>query len=121
MQRVLIVWIFVTVLLVGGLTFIGWYNIQQNGMFFKLENKLETAARTYFGMYPDRHPANSLTINSNTLIEEDMLDFENEDLECIGYVIVTSQLIGYRYEAFIRCMKYSTNNFDYNKFRNSDL
>lgn len=114
MRKLIIPWIFTMILLVGGLTFIGFYQANKYGAYRALERKLEAAAGSYLGQFPDRHPnAGSKLITANYLINEGFLDnLETEDESCTGYVIVTRRGMFYRYSSFIKCDNYITRNFD---------
>jgi len=45
-------------------------------------------------------------INIDTKIKED---------KCIGYGIVTGEEVSHKYKAYIKCSKYTTNNYENNK------
>jgi len=114
MKKVYIVWIIIMLMLVGTLTFIGWYKANTYGVYHELEKNLQSAAESYFGNFPERLPnAGSRSITSEALINGNFLEsLETEDDLCIGYVIVTRNTIFYNYRAYIRCGNYTTRGFD---------
>jgi hypothetical protein len=119
MRKLMIPWIFIMIMLVGGLTFIGFYQASRYGAYRDLERRLENAARSYLGQFPDRHPNTSKVITSNYLMNEDFLDnLKIEDNQCTGYVIVTRRGRFYNYGAYIKCDNYTTRGFDEDNLAN---
>ena len=114
MRKLIIPWIFIMVMLVGGLTFIGFYQASRYGSYRELESRLQRAAESYFGMFPGELPnTGRSSITSHTLINEGFLNNLNYEEEvCIGYVIISRRRIFYNYSAYIKCDNYATRGFN---------
>jgi len=115
MKKIMVVWIFIMIILVGGLTFIGFHKANTQGVYRELEKKIVTAAESYFEMNPNRLPnAGSLSITSERLIYEGFLDNLYHEGECIGYVIVTIRIRSHNFNGYIKCDNYTTHGFNEN-------
>lgn len=107
-----VTWIIVMILLVGGLTFIGWQNIQRNGRYFELEKSLRLAAESYFNNYTERLSGESI-VSKETLIYEEFLGNIDEELtSCIGYVIATPRVRSHLFKSYVKCENYTTRGFN---------
>ena len=112
MKKILIIWTIIAVILVGGLTYIGFNIKKQNKPYTDLEINLEKLAVSLVGEKP------SIINETNKLTIE---DFENNSYEinmnvgndkCDGYVIVEKKLSFYKYSAYISCNNYVTNGYN---------
>ena len=106
MKKTFAVMIVIAVMLVGGLTFIGFYLTNTNKEYYELEKILEDAAKRYFGQFPGELPSKSRAMSSSRLINEEFL--EEFDKKCSGYVEVKKSGNFYNYKAFINCPNYTT-------------
>ena len=120
MKKTFIVWLFIAIILFGGLTLYGFLKQSRFGDYYDLEAGLASAAKTYYEQYPNYLPAKSTSITSQKLIEENFLDklelskVNSESETCTGYVLITKQIVTYEYEAFIKCPDYITKKYDLN-------
>jgi len=111
MKKVMIIWAIVAVILVGGLTYIG-FNIKRKDKPYKeLEKTLTKQAVALIGEQPslvmvdnkitiDLFNANNITIDMNV----------NSDV-CDGYVIVENVRGFYNYKPYIKCQNYQTKGY----------
>jgi len=106
MKKNLIAMIIIAAMLVGGLTYIGFYLSKTNQEYYELEKALEDAAKQYYGQFPGELPSRSRSISSARLINERFLAEFNE--ECSGYVEVKKSGNFYNYKAFVNCPNYTT-------------
>lgn len=112
MKKILIVWIIIAVLMVGGLTTYGFLFNNQNKPYKTLEHDLQEAAEGYMGMYP------AYLLSTNKLPNEEMLKsgyskeliVNNE--KCEGYVEITNAGGVYKYKPYIKCKNYQTKGYE---------
>ena len=110
MKRIFIGMIIIAVMLVGGLTFIGYHLSERNGEYYELETTLKEEASRYFGQFPGRLPTRSSIVTAAELIEEGFL--EDFNMECTGYVEVKKSGMFYNYTPFLNCPNYSTRKYN---------
>lgn len=113
MKKILITWIIISVLLVGGLTYIGMNLKIKNKDYYEIEERLTEAAKDYYSQYAEKLPAKEGFITSNTLMESDFLsnlNYKNE--KCTGYVKVTKTYLLHEYKSFIKCNDYTTKKYN---------
>lgn len=110
MKRTMIVWSLLMVILIGGLTYIGFNLTSKNKDFYVKENLIKEAAIEYFNHYPDKLPPKEAIVKKETLEKEGFLDETN--LNCEGFVRVVKNIINYDYTGFIKCINYETKNYD---------
>ena len=112
MKRLFITWIIVMILMVGGLTFIGWYNIRTNGTYFDLERTMRKAAERYFSEYTERLTGEAF-VSKETLLYEGFIEEIDEDLvTCRGFVVATPRGRRHTFKSYIECEEYTTRGFD---------
>ena len=117
MKKMLTIWIIIAILLVSVLTYMGVNMKNKNGDYYNLEKKLTSAAKVYYGQYPNQLPASELVITSTKLLKENFLEDLNNGIEvCNGYVVVKKSAMSYNYKSYIKCDIYSTKNYDSNLF-----
>lgn len=112
MKKILYVWIAVAVLLVCGLTFIGFNIKKQDKPYTDYEKKLVFAAQSYMGQYISEMPSSSTTVSYKKLNEAGLVE-ENKD--CDGYVLIKKKISTFDYKAYIKCDKYTTNGYEEGK------
>jgi len=115
MKKTFVAMIIIAIMLVGGLTFIGFHLSRANKEYYDLEKVLESSASRYFGQYPGSLPARSLIITASELIDAEFL--EDFKVGCSGYVEVSKSGSFYNYKAFINCPNYITRKYDANNDR----
>ncbi|MDD2504758.1 MAG: hypothetical protein PHF21_00620 [Bacilli bacterium] len=111
MKKILLMWVFVSIILVGLLTFFGINLKNKNQAYYELENKIKDSAINYYKEYPDKIFGKEHLIIDKELINQNFLNelkFKNE--VCTGYVIIKKNC---NYKPYIKCDKYTTK--DYNK------
>ncbi len=112
MKKILIVWSFVAVFLICGLTYIGLHIKKQNEPYQKLEKELEKQAMSLIGEKPIYGENNSkITIedfkNNNYEIE---LKTKNDN--CLdGYVLIEKSMGFLKYTGYIKCKNYTTHGY----------
>lgn len=114
MKKITIVWTIVLVLIVGGLTFVG-YQIKKNNVDNIMEKSLVTQTEKYLGLYPSLYPTKGNTIK---LTYEELKDNgydANLNEDCNGYVIIENASMGYKYKAYVKCSNYVTKGYEENK------
>jgi hypothetical protein len=111
MKKILIVWTLIAVILISGLTFVGFKIKEQNKPYRLLESELESKAEALIGEYPS-------LINNGNILEID--DFLNNNYEvdmtvngdkCEGYVLIEKKLSIYSYKAYLKCNSYETTGY----------
>jgi len=112
MKKMFITWILLMILMVGGLTFIGWHNIQRHGIYFSLERTMRLAAEEYFEMFNERLTGESV-VSKETLIQQELIEGIDEELmRCVGYVLATPRGRSHTFRSYIKCEDYTTRGFD---------
>lgn len=112
MKKLMGLWIFIVVLLVSGLTYIGFKIKNENNFYKGLENELEEVAKGYFGEKP------GLLSNNKIVLDYELGEYKEEILSklkennCQGYVKTKSNMGIYEYKAYIKCNDYETKNYE---------
>lgn len=112
MKKILITWICVAIVLVAGLTILGFTITKKNKPYKNLEKKLTEAAEYYAGVYPDILSSNNIKITNEELIDHkysETLTVNNE--KCDGYVVVEKNMGAFNYKAYIKCDNYETKGY----------
>ena len=111
MKKLMGLWIFVVVILISGLTYVGYLIKNENKVYKVLENKLGEVAQGYFGENPD-------LLSNNKIVQDTELGSYKEEIltklkenDCKGYVKTTSNMGIYEYKAYIKCNNYETKNY----------
>lgn len=103
----------IVILLVIGLTVIGYILKNQNQVYYDLEKRIEESAKLYYSQFPDKFPSNKTTITSDKLIENNFLkNMKLSKEKCEGYVVVKKVYMYYEYAPYVKCKKYETKDFD---------
>ena len=112
MKKLMGLWIFVVVILISGLTYVGYLIKNENKVYKVLENKLEEVAQGYFGENPG-------LLSNNKIVQDTELGSYKEEIltklkenDCKGYVNTTSNLGIYEYKAYIKCNNYETKGYE---------
>jgi len=117
MKKITIIWIILIVLLTFLLTFIGLSVSKRNKPYKELEADIIEAMKVYYGQdsnlkkLPEKNrevkisieELNKFGIQINTKLDKD---------SCEGFGIVKGKNVSYTYHAFIKCKKYTTDQFD---------
>ena len=112
MKKRLIIWIIVAVILISGLTVLGFAIKKKNAPYNALEKELENKAIALIGEKPSLiNSTSKLTIldleNNNYKIELKV----NDDLCSDGYIIVSKEMGFYKYKGYIKCHNYTTHGY----------
>lgn len=112
MKKILGIWIIVAVILIAGLTFLGFHIKKQNEPYKKLEKELEKQAISLIGEKPSYLPGGGkLTLidlsNNNYYVDMKV----NNDVCSDGYIIVTKNMGLYNYKGYIKCNNYTTHGY----------
>lgn len=114
MKKLLVVWIILAVIAVGGLTFLGFQITKQNEPYRKLEAELEKQANALVGAEPNLiYGGSKITIETLTEKGYPINQVVNDDY-CYGYVIIEQNMNFYKYVPYIKCNKYKTVGYDKN-------
>ncbi len=112
MKKVMWIWGIVVVILIGGLTFLGFHIKKQNEPYKKLEKELEKQAIALIGEKPNYLPGGgvlTLIDLSNNNYRVDMK--VNNDICDDGYIVVTKNMGLYSYKGYIKCNNYTTHGY----------
>lgn len=112
MKKILIVWTFIAVFLISGLTYLGLNIKKQNAPYRKLEAELEKQAISLIGENPIYgQNRNKITLedlkNNNYKIDMKV----NNDICTDGYVLVEKNMGLYKYTGYIKCNNYTSHGF----------
>lgn len=110
MKKITIVWTITLVIIVGGLTFIG-FQIKKDNVNNFMEDALKEQAEKYFGLYPGLFPTLG---NSKKITYEELKDNDHDpklESGCTGYVIVENKNSGFDYKAYVSCPNYTTEGY----------
>ena len=112
MKKRLIIWSFFSIILVGGLTVLGFLVKKQNLPYKNLEEELEKQAMALVGEKPTYFQStNKLSLqdleNNNYKIEMKV----NDDKCVDGYIIIDRKMGILSYKAYITCSKYTTHGY----------
>lgn len=113
MKKITIVWTICLVLIVGGLTFIGFHikdDKVSNFMEESLSEKTEKYLNYYVGLFPKLGEMKKIT--SEELINAGY--DPNLGDKCIGYVIVKNTEMGFKYYPYVKCPDYTTKDYEEN-------
>ncbi|MBE6160822.1 MAG: hypothetical protein E7158_01190 [Firmicutes bacterium] len=113
MKKIWVIWIFLAIVLIGGLTSIGFIYKNKSKKYKLLEKKLVEITKKYTAT-DFKYPVNNEKIlikyeelKSAGLIEK--LEVDNK--KCNGYVILSNKDV-INYKAYIDCDVYKTHGFD---------
>ncbi len=111
-----IFWGFIILLIVIGLTIIGFVYKGKLVKYEELEQKLENAVKEYVDekfLYPNEGEKVKITLQE--LISENKLDSLNlENDSCDGYGIVSFNGNTFDYKVYLKCDYYQTKNYNKN-------
>lgn len=111
MKKNMAIWLILIVILVGGLTVIGFKIKNENKEYKTLEKKMTDVSKSYYGEKP------ALLKNNGIITIEELSEYDNtlipkvNEEECKGYVKTTSSMGIYEYKAYIKCDNYKTNGY----------
>lgn len=112
MKKILTIWIFVAVILVGSLTTIGFVVKKQNKEYKNLEEKIKFEAQSYYGAKPiELKEGSHISIESLKKEGYEINNIVNGDT-CSGYVIITSKMSLLNYNPYIKCENYTTKGYN---------
>lgn len=110
MRKITIVWTITLVLIVAGLTIIG-FKFKEDNINEIMEEELIKQVEKYLGLYPSFYPA----FNETKRFSYEMLKDEGYDAKleegCNGYVAVEGKNTGFQYKAYIKCPNYTTKGY----------
>jgi len=115
MKKISYIWGFLLVLLVVGLTIIGFIYKNKSSDYKKLEDQLVESAKKYVDakfLYPDDKASMKISfedMKNDGFIEELKKDDENV---CDGYVLVSNNGMVFQYKGFVKCPKYTTKDYE---------
>lgn len=112
MKKRLVIWIVVAIILVGGLTVLGFLIKKKNSPYRALEKELEKQAIALVGEKPSyAQSISKLTVqdleNNNYKVEMKV----NDDVCSDGYVVVTKNMGFLDYKGYIKCHNYTTHGY----------
>ena len=111
MKKITIVWTITLIIIIGGLTVIG-FKIKENKIDNIMEKSLVEETEKYLGLYTNLYP----TLGNFTKITyEELVDKEYTpvlDKGCTGYVIVKNTNMGFTYKGYIKCPEYVTEGYE---------
>lgn len=114
MKKITIVWTITLIIIVGGLTAIG-FKIKSEKIDNIMETSLVEQTEKYLGLYTNLYP----TLGNTTKITYEELLNQNYDANleegCTGYVIIENTNMGFQYKAYINCPDYTTEGYEENK------
>ena len=111
MKKITIVWTIILIMIITGLTIIG-FKIKADNIDNIMEESIIKQTEKYFGLYPSLYPSKG---NSKTMkVEELINNGYDPELEegCTGYVTITNGDMGFKYDAYIKCPDYTTKGYD---------
>lgn len=117
MNRLTIVWIVLIVLLILTLGIIGINVSKRTKPYKALESNIVENMKVYYGQDTNlkKLPSNG---NTHKVTLEELKEFGltinnvvNNDT-CVGYGIVTGELVSHSYKAYIKCSNYTTKNYE---------
>ena len=110
MKKIAIIWTIVIVTIVGGLTIFG-LNFKKDKLGELSEEALVEQSKKYLGLYPALYP----TKGEQIVLSDEKLKDEGYDPklegDCIGYIVVKSTDMGFKYEPYVKCPNYTTNGY----------
>ena len=116
MRKMSILWGFIVIVLVAGLSFLGFTYKYKSKKYKDLENKLVEIAKKYTATdfnYPKGN--NSVIVTYEELKEKKLInELKVNNNKCDGYVEITFDGVT-KYKAFIDCKNYKTHNYDKSK------
>lgn len=112
-NRLFIVWGVLVVLIVVGLTVLGFMMKSKFNEYDEVEKKLLDSGIKYIDikfLYPEGKDI--VKVTSEELIQNEFLDeLKYHDDECTGYVTVKLAKV-YQYKAYIKCGNYTTKGYE---------
>lgn len=112
-KKLFVVWGVLVVLIVGGLTTLGFLIEARDENYVQVEEKLLDSAKKYVDgkfLYPT--DGEVLKVTKEEMIENGFLDeLKYEDDTCTGYVTIKLDGV-YKYKAYIKCSKYTTKGYE---------
>lgn len=113
MKKISIIWGTILVLIVIGLTAIGFLYKNKSGDYKKMEDRLVEVAKKYVDqkfLYPDLNK--SVKVTYQEMKRENFIsDLKKEEEECDGYVIVSNDGV-HKYKGYVTCDKYTTKDYE---------
>ena len=117
MKKITIIWLFLMLVLLLALVFVGFAAVKKKVPYNGLENDIVEAMKIYYGQdenlkkLPTKKgntkkvtigELEAFGININNIIDEDT---------CDGYGIVKKETVAFNYKAYIKCDNYSTKGY----------
>jgi len=111
MKKITIVWTIILVVIVAGLTVIG-FKFKKDNINNIMEDALVEQAERYLGLYPGLFPTlgNSKTFTAQELKDEGY-DAGLEEENCEGYIVVENTNGGFKYHPYVKCPDYTTEGY----------
>lgn len=110
MKKVTIIWTISIVVIIVGLTFIG-FHIKDDKVSNIMEESIVEKTQKYLNLYVKLYPTlnNEKKITVDELIDAGYNPNLNKD--CTGYVIVKNTNMGFTYHAYVKCPDYVTKDY----------
>lgn len=110
MKKITIIWTITLVIIVTGLTIVG-FKIKNENINNIMEEELMKQAEKYLGLYPTLYPPLGETATfSAEMLKDEGYDAKLED-GCVGYVVVENKNSGFSYKAYVKCPDYTTEGY----------
>lgn len=114
MKKISFVWGAILVIIVIGLTVIGFVYKNKSNDYKNMEKNLVEITKKYVELkflYPD--PNQKLKISFSELKQNDLIEeLKKDDQECDGYVIIKNNGTAYEYKGYVSCPNYSTKGYE---------
>ena len=112
MKRITIVWTITLVIIVVGLTAIG-FKIKADNIDNIMEKAILEEARSYLNYYTGSYPEKGETTRlENAELKEKGYDAKLDEEDCTGYVIITNEESGFKYKPYVKCPNYTTEGYE---------
>ena len=113
MKKIWTIWIFLAVVLIGGLTSIGFIYKNKSKKYKELEKELVEITKKYTAT-DFKYPVNNekIIIKYEELKKAGLIrKLEVDNKKCDGYVVLTNKNV-VKYKAYIDCNVYKTHGFE---------
>ena len=113
MKNIYFIWVFIIVLILGTVTFLGLNITKRNEKYRNLESDMESIVGKYLGEHLNEYPkSGSKRFELSYIIEQGYnIDLNVNNDICDGYVMVSKESVSYSYDAYIKCNDYVTKGY----------
>lgn len=111
MKKITIIWTITLILIVAGLTVLG-FKIKKENIDNIMEDALVEQAEKYLGLYPGLFPTlgNNIKLTAEEL-KDNGYDAGLSNENCEGYIIVENTNSGFKYHPYVKCSDYMTEGY----------